>query len=87
MLKTKLQWAIDNDVEIKLVKVKDRFALTLSKGDIGSTLALDKGFGFDLAQHLLYPAIDAIRHEYNRNPPQSMISNSTGPTQDPLYHD
>ena len=67
MLKTKLQWAIDNDVKIKLVKVEGRFAVTLSKGDIGSTFALDRGLGFDLAQHLLYPAIDAIRHEYNRS--------------------
>ncbi len=66
-----LKWAIDNDVKIELVVKNTRPAITVRKGDIWSTFSLDVGTGFDLAQDLLFPAIESIRNEHNRNPEEN----------------
>ncbi|KKN49077.1 hypothetical protein LCGC14_0646470 [marine sediment metagenome] len=62
-----LDWAIENDVKIELLNSKGRYALVISKGEIKSTFSIDQGIGFDLAQHLLYPAIESIRHKSNKD--------------------
>jgi hypothetical protein len=70
-MKPHLNWAIDNDVKIELVCKKNRPALVVSKDGFSTSFSLDSGIGFDLAQHLLFPAIEAIRHEINRNPEEN----------------
>ncbi len=61
MLSSHIQWAIDNGVKLELVNNEGRYAIIVSKGDIKSAFSLDVGVGFELAQHLLYPAIDSIQ--------------------------
>ncbi len=66
-----LKWAIDNDVKIELVQLKERPVMVVSKGGIKSAFSLDTGPGFDVAQDLLMPAIESIRNEHNRNPEEN----------------
>ena len=66
MLSQYIDWAIDNNVQLELIHNEGRYAIIVSKGDIKSTFSIDTGIGFDLAEHLLFPAIDAIRHEFNK---------------------
>lgn len=79
MLKKSLIWAAENDIKIDFQIIEDEIIMIVRKGEIYFAVRLiDKtnrmgSSTHNFVQEFLYPAIEAIKQEHNKNPEKNHV--------------